>query len=108
MALNLFVLGGSEQVDERLQEAGFDDRGFVERVDGDVPDAGDRGEDEREVGGVEKLYERSEPVGPDDIELVFLVRSEVPERKSSLALHLWRRRIHEVDQRLDEPLLGLG
>ena len=44
VALNLFVVGGPEEVNEGSEEEGIDDGGLVEGVDRDVADAGDRRE----------------------------------------------------------------
>lgn len=46
VALNLFVVGGPEEVNEGSEEEGIDDGGLVEGVDGDVADTGDRGENQ--------------------------------------------------------------
>lgn len=43
MALDFFIVGRSQQIDERFEEAGIDNRGLVERVDRDVTDTCDSG-----------------------------------------------------------------
>jgi len=81
VALDFLVLLEGEQVDEGLEEAGFDDGRFVGWVDGDVSNAGGGGEDEREVGGVEESKERRETVRANDFELVFLCGRGDGEKK---------------------------
>jgi hypothetical protein len=49
MALNFLVLVEGKKVDEGLEEAGFDDGGFIGWMDGYVSNAGGSGEDEGEV-----------------------------------------------------------
>ena len=72
MALNLLRLAEAEQVDERFEEAGVDDGCLVLRMDGHVPNACGRGEDEREVCRLNKAKERRQAVVLDNLELVFL------------------------------------
>lgn len=72
MALDFFVLVKREQLDQRLQETGVDDRRFVAGVDRDVSNTGGGREDEREIRGVKKTQERGQAVRFDDLELVFL------------------------------------
>ncbi len=57
---------------------------------------------------MEKAEERREALGPDDLQLILLVRGQVAQSQSRLALHLGRGRIHEIDQRLDQPGLRLS
>ena len=108
VALDLFVVDRPQQVDQRLQEARLDDGRLVERVDGDVADAGDGGQDQRQVGRLQQPEQRRQPARLDDLELVFLVRREVSERQCGLTLHLRRRGAHEGDERLDQASLGLS
>lgn len=57
---------------------------------------------------MEKAEERRQALRPDYLQLVLLVRSQVAEGQSCLALYLGGRRIHEIDQGLHQPWLGLG
>lgn len=87
VTLDFFVVRSAEQIYERYEEACFNDRGFVGRVDGDVADAGDRGKDQREVGGFEEFEEWRQAAGSDDVELIAFVGREVAKSERRLALN---------------------
>ena len=54
MTLHFFVVFEGEKLDKGIKETRINDRGFVLRVYGDVPHAGSRGKDKRQVGRSEK------------------------------------------------------
>jgi hypothetical protein len=70
--LDFLVLVKGKEVEERLEEAGLNDGGFIGGVDGDISDASGSGEDEGEVGGVQEAKERRETFRANDLELIFL------------------------------------
>lgn len=88
--MDLLVVGGAKKVHQGFEEASIDDRRFIKRMDRDVADTCDSGEDEREVGGLQKAKEWGKTLGPHDFELVFLVGCKVSEGEGGLALDLGR------------------
>ncbi len=72
MTLHLLVLVEGKKLDERLEEAGIDDRGFICGMDRNVTDTCSGGENKGKVRGVKQSEEWFKPIGFDDLELVFL------------------------------------
>ena len=54
MALHFLVLFKRKKVDERVQESGFNDGGFVCWMDGDIAHASGTGENEGKEGAVQQ------------------------------------------------------
>ena len=98
MALDFLVIGASKEMDQRLEETCIDDGRFVHGVNRDVADTGDGGEDKREEGGLEEAKKGTEATVAHNLELVFLIRGEVAQSKSSLTLDLGGVAVHKVDQ----------
>jgi hypothetical protein len=97
VTLDLFVVGASKKMYQRLEETSIDDRRFIHGVNRDVADTCDGGEDEGEEGGLKEAEKRTKTTIAHNLELVLLVRSEVAQSKSGLALNLGSMAIHEVD-----------
>ena len=97
MTLNFLIVGATEKMYQGLEEASIDDGRFVHGVDGDVADTGDSGEDERKEGGLEEAEKRTKTTVAHNLELVLLIRGEVAQSKSGLALDFCSMAIHEVD-----------
>lgn len=72
MALNLLIVLEGQQVDERLQEAGFNNWRFVLWVDGYVANTSGSREDEREVRRLQEAKEMGKAIALDNFELVLL------------------------------------
>lgn len=48
-----------------------------------------------------------QPIGSNDVQLILLIGSKVSESQSGLALDFGRRRVHQVNEGLNELRLGL-
>jgi hypothetical protein len=108
MALNLLVVSRSKKIHQRLEEARFDDRGFIKRVNGDIANAGNGGEYKRKIGRLEQSQQWRKSLGPDNLQLVFLIGGEVAQSECRLTLDLGGGWVHEMDQGLDQTTLGLS
>jgi hypothetical protein len=97
VTLDFLVVGASKKMYQRLEETSIDDGRLVHGVNGDVADTGDSGEDERKEGGLEEAEKRTKTTVAHNLELVLLIRGEVAQSKSGLALDFWSMAIHEVD-----------
>ena len=54
MTLHFFIVFEGEKLDKGIKKTRINDRRFVLRVYGDVPHAGSRGQDKRQVGRSKK------------------------------------------------------
>jgi hypothetical protein len=108
VTLDLVIVCRAEKVDERSEKASFNNGGFVGGVDGDVSYACNGRQDKWEVGRLQETEKRRQAACAHNLELVAFVGRKVSQGEGSLALHLGRRRLHEVDERPDKSALGLG
>lgn len=108
MALNFLVIFEGKEVDERLQEAGLNDRRLVLRVDRDIANTCGGRKDEGQVGRLEETKEGGETIGLDYVELVLLVAGKIAESKGRLALNLETGTLHKRDKARDKLWFGLS
>lgn len=57
---------------------------------------------------MQEPQERSEAFGTDDLKLVLFVGRKIAQRQGGLTLNLGGGRVHQMDQGLNQPRLGLG